>query len=58
VSVQRHLVRPGRLGDRLDTDAANPDPTEEIVGCLENALAWWDTEFAGGHVRYGYHSKV
>ena len=48
VPIQRHLVRPRRLGDRIDADATNPHATEQIVGRLENALTWWDAEFAGG----------
>src|SRR6185369_8019160 len=54
VPVERHLVRPRRFGDRLDADATNPHPTEQIVGRLENALTGWDSEFAG--VRHGYCS--
>ena len=41
VTVQRHLVRAGRLGDRLDADAANADPTKEIVGGVKNSLSRW-----------------
>src|SRR4051812_25568595 len=41
VAVQRHLVRAGRLRDRLDADTANAHPTEEIVGRGKNPFSGW-----------------
>jgi hypothetical protein len=38
VAVHRHFVRPGRLGDRIDANAAEPVATEQLAGSADNAV--------------------
>src|SRR4051812_200428 len=47
MAIQRHLVRPRRLGERFHADPANTDATEQVVGGFEDALAWWRTGRVG-----------
>ena len=39
MAVERHLVGAGRLGDRLDPDAANAAPVEQILRAGDNSFA-------------------
>ena len=39
MTVERHLVGAGRLGDRLDPDGPDSMPIEQLAGRREDALA-------------------
>src|SRR6187397_2845136 len=47
VTIQGHFVRPRRLGQRFHADTPNADATKQVVGSLENALAWRDARGVG-----------
>jgi len=59
VTIERHLVGAGRLGDRINAYSPDSMPVKKLLGSPEDAFAGWNScVFIKCYGRLGIHLKI